>query len=125
MHRNTPRRSMSRMRSHLASVRSAAGVTGCSTPALLKPKSSRPKVSIVMSSPAFTSAARVTSHLTASARPPQCLDHSGGLLIALFRDIGGDDIGALASECQRGGAADAIGGPGHKGDLPSKTPILA
>src|SRR5438552_1788637 len=41
-------------------------------PALLKAKSSRPKVSPVFSSAAFTSSVCVTSHLTASARPPSC-----------------------------------------------------
>src|SRR3954471_2000739 len=70
MHRKTPRRSMSTIRSHASSVRSAAGVSGCSTPALLKAKSRRPNVSAVLSSAALTSSARETSHLTASARLP-------------------------------------------------------
>src|SRR5947208_7357938 len=39
-------------------------------PALLKAKSSRPKASTVLARAAFTSSARVTSHWTASARPP-------------------------------------------------------
>ena len=54
----------------------------------------------------------------------ECLDHSGGFLIALFRNVGDNDIGALASECQRGSAADATRCPGHEGDLARKTPIL-
>src|SRR5947199_8791634 len=39
-------------------------------PALLKAKSRRPKVLLVLSKAAFTSSACVTSHRTASARPP-------------------------------------------------------
>src|SRR3954447_8043146 len=39
-------------------------------PAVLKAKSSRPTASTVLARAAFTSAARVTSHRTASARPP-------------------------------------------------------
>lgn len=42
MHRKTPWRLMRMMRSHSSSVRSAVAVSGCSTPALLKAKSSRP-----------------------------------------------------------------------------------
>ena len=70
MHRKTPLRLMRIMRSHSSSLISAVAVIGCSTPALLKAKSSRPNTSIALSSAAFTSSARDTSHLTASARPP-------------------------------------------------------
>src|SRR5437899_10374863 len=68
MHRKTPRRLVSMIRFHSSSSYSAvgAGFLG-SMPALLNAKSSRPKV---LSKAALTSAARVTSHRTASARPP-------------------------------------------------------
>ena len=46
--RKTPRRLVSTTRSHSASVISAAGVPGCSTPALLKAISSRPNVSAAL-----------------------------------------------------------------------------
>src|SRR5437667_141745 len=71
MHRNTLRRLVSMIRFHSSSSYSAvgAGFLG-SMPALLNAKSSRPKASTVLSKAALTSAARVTSHRTASARPP-------------------------------------------------------
>ena len=46
--RKTPRRLVSTTRSHSASVISAAGVPGCSTPALLKAISSRPNLSAAL-----------------------------------------------------------------------------
>src|SRR3954447_7234269 len=70
MHRNTPRRLMSKIRSHSSSLTSAAGPTGCSTPALLNAMSSRPNASNVWSSAALTSWPLVTSHRTTSTRPP-------------------------------------------------------
>src|SRR5215210_279115 len=70
MHKNTPRRLMATIRSHSSSVTSAIALTSFSTPALLKAASSRPKVSMVSSRAAFTSSVHVTSHATASARPP-------------------------------------------------------
>src|SRR5437867_3929824 len=71
MHRNTLRRLVSMIPFHSSSSYSAvgAGFLG-SMPALLNAKSSRPKASTVLSRAALTSAARVTSHRTASARPP-------------------------------------------------------
>src|SRR5947209_6775984 len=71
MHRNTLRRLVSMIRSHSSSSYSAVGAAFLgSMPALLNAKSSRPKASTVLSRAAFTSAARVTSHRTATARPP-------------------------------------------------------
>src|SRR6266404_1352398 len=71
MHRKTPRRSMLMIRSHSSSSTSAVGTNFFgSTPALLKATSSRPKASTVLCRAALTSSPRVTSHLTASARPP-------------------------------------------------------
>src|SRR3954463_14779358 len=116
MHRNTPRRLMSTIRSQSFSARSAVAVIGCSTPALLKAKSRRPNVSTARSRAAFTSPARDTSHLTASAPPRHAppagepppaglLDHAGRVLVALLRNIGGDHAGALVCERQRRGAA--------------------
>src|SRR5947208_4192312 len=71
MHRNTPRRSMLMIRSHATPSTSAVGTNFFgSTPALLKATSSRPKASTVLSRAALTSSPRVTSHVTASARPP-------------------------------------------------------
>jgi hypothetical protein len=67
---------------------------------------------------------RDTSHLTARA-PAEFLDHSGGFLIALLRNIRGHYVGALATERQRGSAADAVRCPGHKCDFPRKAPLLA
>src|SRR5437773_3752867 len=71
MHRNTLRRLVSMIRFHSSSYSAVgAGFLG-SMPALLNAKSSRPKASTVLSRAAITSAARVTSHRTASARPPR------------------------------------------------------
>src|SRR5437867_12771863 len=71
MHRKTPRRSMLMIRSHSSSSTSAVGTNFFgSTPALLKATSSRPKASPALSKAALTSSPRVTSHVTASARPP-------------------------------------------------------
>src|SRR5438128_1573584 len=71
IHRNTLRRLVSMIRFHSSSSYSAvgAGFLG-SMPALLNAQSSRPTDSTVLARAAFTSAARVTSHRTASARPP-------------------------------------------------------
>src|SRR5262245_19802076 len=71
MHRKTPWRLVSMIRFHSASSYSAVGAAFVGRiPALLKAKSSRPNASTVLSRAAFTSSARVTSHRTASARPP-------------------------------------------------------
>src|SRR5438034_4579268 len=71
MHRKTPRRSMLMIRSHSSSSTSAVGtIFFGSTPALLKATSSRPKASTALSRADLTSSPRVTSHLTASGRPP-------------------------------------------------------
>src|SRR5215207_9211194 len=72
MHRKTPVRLMSMIRCHSSVVRSAVGVWDCSTPALLNATSSRPKASTVRASAAWTSSSRVTSQVSASARPPFC-----------------------------------------------------
>ena len=57
-------------------------------------------------------------------RPPAgLLDHAGRFLVALFRNVGDHHAGALARECQRRSAADAVRCPGYKGDLPCKAPI--
>jgi len=73
-------------------------------PALLKAKSSRLNSSGALSSAAFTSSARDTSHPTANTRPPSSSIFAGGLLVAFFRNIGDHHARALARECQRRGA---------------------
>ena len=67
MHRKTPRRSMSMIRSHSSSVTSAAGLMVYSIPALLNAKSSRPNFSMVALRARCMSSVRVTSQWTASA----------------------------------------------------------
>src|SRR5437868_5592940 len=110
---------MSMIRFHSSSPYSAvgAGFLG-SMPALLNAKSSRPKTSTHLARAAFTSWARITSHRTASARPPLLLDQVGRLLVALLRHVGGHHAGCLASERQRRRAADPARGPGHERNLP-------
>ena len=58
------------MRSQSSSVMSAAGVLGCSTPALLKAMSMRPNASVGRCSAAWIASLLVTSQPTASAVPP-------------------------------------------------------
>src|SRR6184192_2402013 len=123
MHRKTPLRLIRTMRFHSSSVISAAAVIGCSTPALLTAKSSRPNASSALSSAAFTSSGRDTSHLTASA-PAEFLDHAGGLPVAFFRDIGDHQVCVLARECQRRRASDAGRPSGYKRNPSSERSIV-
>src|SRR3954471_23672406 len=57
-------------RSHSSSRISAAGLIGCSMPALLKAMSRRPNLSTAASGPALPSSPRATSQDTASDWPP-------------------------------------------------------
>jgi hypothetical protein len=52
------------------------------------------------------------------------LDHAGSFLIAFAGDVGDHDAGALASEGQGGGAADAARGTGHERDLACEASVL-
>jgi hypothetical protein len=67
-HRNTPRMLVLTTRSHSSTASSAVSASFCSTPALLKAKSRRPKVSMACPRQLFTSSVCDTSHLTGSAR---------------------------------------------------------
>jgi hypothetical protein len=110
MHRNTPLRLIPMMRFDYSSMISEVVVSGCSTPALLKAKSSCPKFSSAFSSAAFTSSARDTSHLMASARPPSS---------SISREVSWlpsseTSARALARECHGRCASNAGRRSGHK-----------
>jgi hypothetical protein len=70
--RKAPRRLTATRRSHSSSLISAAGLIGCSMPALLKAMSTRPNRCSPACSAALTSSPRATSQDTASDRPPAC-----------------------------------------------------
>jgi hypothetical protein len=72
MLRKAPRRLTATRRSHSSSVISAAGLIGCSMPALLMAMSRRPNLSAPGCRAALTSSPRATSQDTASDRAPAC-----------------------------------------------------
>ena len=73
MHRNTPRRLMAMMRSHSSSVISAVGLVACLDAGVVEGDVEAPeRLDRRLAARPSTSSDRVTSHLTASARPPVC-----------------------------------------------------
>src|SRR5438093_6052548 len=71
-HRNTPVRLTSTAAVHCSNVRSSIGTAGAPVPALLKGRSKRPNISLILLKSARTACGLLTSVGTTSIRPSEC-----------------------------------------------------
>jgi hypothetical protein len=106
-------------------VISWTGLIGCSTPALLKAMSRRPNRSTADCSAALMSSPRVTSHVTASDRPPAC---SITRAVSRVPWVAMSPTTTLAPSCANARAVARpmpLVAPVTNATLPSKRPVTA